>query len=95
MNVLYTNADSLLCKIDELKHIVTIDKYDIIAITEVFPKYSSGLDYDSPEWCIPGYTAYKPTKKTFTGRCCIIYTRKKKLGTFQIDMMPLKYVEYV
>ena len=77
-----------------MKHIITINKYDIIAITEVFPKYSIDLDYDSPEWCILGYNVYKPLKKIFTGRGCIIYT-SEKLKTFQTEMLPVQHVEYV
>ena len=36
--MMYTNADSLLNKIGELQALITEKKYDIIDVTEVFPK---------------------------------------------------------
>ena len=38
LNVLYTNADQFLNKCDHLLISITIDRPDIILITEVFPK---------------------------------------------------------
>jgi hypothetical protein len=36
--------------------------YDIIAITEIFPK-NQNLDYNDDLWNIPGYTFHYPTQK--------------------------------
>ena len=39
LSVMYTNADSLFNKMDELQALITGKNiYDIIAVTEVFPK---------------------------------------------------------
>ena len=57
---MYTNADSLGNKINELKTLINNKQYDIVAITENFPKQNNEIDYDSTEWCIVGYNIFKP-----------------------------------
>ena len=42
---MYTNADSLFNKLGELQTLISEKKYDIIAITEIFPK-NQNLDYN-------------------------------------------------
>ena len=59
---MYTNADSLFNKMGELVVLVTERKYDVIAITEIFPKNHS-LKYNDNIWNIPGYTLQCPSKK--------------------------------
>ena len=51
----YTNADSLVNKIDELKTIVVNNKPQIIAVTEINPK-NARFNLQNVEIQIPGYT---------------------------------------
>jgi hypothetical protein len=74
---MYTNADSLFNKLGELQTLISEKKYDIIAITEIFPK-KQNLDYNDNLWNIPGYTFHYPTQKVFTHftvRGFVIYTK--------------------
>ena len=54
--ILYTNADGLLNKLDELKCLTEEKKPDIIAITEYFPKQYT--DITMSEIAIPGYDQF-------------------------------------
>ena len=56
LNVLYTNADSLLNKKDELQSNLALGKKDIIAITEVIPKTHKELN--EPEYQLPEYEMF-------------------------------------
>ena len=78
----------------ELRAYIRNNRYDIIAITEVFPKNCGTLDYDSPLWSIEGYVCHKPKNKAFTGRGCLIYT-KDDLPFYDIMNLDTKFVEYV
>jgi hypothetical protein len=69
----YTNADSLFNKLGELQTLISEKKYDIIAITEIFPK-NQNLDYNDNLWNIPGYTFHYPTQKVFTARIMKIFS---------------------
>ena len=71
---MYTNADSLFNKLGELQTLISEKKYDIIAITEIFPK-NQNLDNNDKLWNMPGYTFHYPTQKVFTARGCVIYTK--------------------
>ena len=55
--ILYTNADSLLNKLEELKSIAYQKKPEIIVITEIMPK-SSWSKVGSVEFSIEGYELY-------------------------------------
>ena len=52
----YTNADSLLNKMDELKLLIDDKKPDIIAITESMPKNNANIPIN--EFNIPGYDSF-------------------------------------
>ena len=91
---MYINADSLGNKINELKSLIKKKQYDIIAITEInFSKQNNELDYDSTEWCIVGYDIFKPSKKTFTGRGCLLYV-KNSIHAYEIETKDTKYIQY-
>ena len=59
---MYTNADCLLNKRDELECMIQEYNFDIIAITEIFPKYSPALDYNSIERAVPDYNTFTPSE---------------------------------
>jgi hypothetical protein len=67
--------------------------YDIIAITEIFPK-NQNLDYNDDLWNIPGYTFHYPTQKVFTARGCVIYT-KVTLKAHHIESRVMGYIEHL
>ncbi|CAG2219752.1 unnamed protein product [Mytilus edulis] len=69
---MYTNADQLRNKIDELEAQIQVVKPDFIFITEVLPKTNIDIDCISPLFNIEGYIAY-PSKNT--GRGVIIYAK--------------------
>ena len=68
-------------------------KYDIIAITEIFPK-KQNLDYNDKLWNIPGYTFHYPTQKLFTARGCVIYT-EVTLKAYHIESRVIDYIEHL
>lgn len=79
----------------ELTALVTEKNYDVIAITEVFPK-TQNLDYSDIEnnWNLQGYTLHHPTKKSYTGRGCIIYTNNK-LNAYIVGNEETELIEYI
>lgn len=90
---MYTNVDSLYNKLGELKTLLKDKNYDIVALTEIFPK-SQVIDYNDSIWNIPGYTLYHPSQKIFTARGCVIYT-KETIQAFEIDSFDFEYIEHI
>ena len=72
LRCLYTNADSLTNKMDELTARITMDKPDVIGITETVPKSCPGEPVLSTSFVIPGYTMYSTEK----GRGAALYIRE-------------------
>lgn len=56
IQVLYTNADSLSNKINELQAMANLDKPDLICITETLPKYYNPDLYEN--FNLPGYEGF-------------------------------------
>ena len=94
LKIMYTNADCLHNKRDELECMIQEYNFDIIAITEIFPKYSTELDYNSTEWAVPGYNTFTPSEIVFTKRGCVIYI-KNHFNVFQIHREKLQFIEHV
>lgn len=90
---MYSNVDSLFNKKDELEVLIADKNYDVIALTEIFPK-NQQLDYTDNIWNINGYTLHYPADKTFTARGCIIFT-KDTLKSFQIDSRKMNFIEHI
>lgn len=59
LSIYYTNADSLLNKMEELRLHVLRRSVDIIVISEVYPTMESSLDIANSEISIPGYNLFK------------------------------------
>ena len=57
LSFIYTNADNILNKRNELLQVVSNEQPDIICITEFLPKHTTGTITES-ELQIPGYTSY-------------------------------------
>lgn len=58
LRLLYTNADSLTNKVNELNLLAEIEKPDIICITETLPKFCPNSNANEIEFPITGYTEY-------------------------------------
>ena len=72
-NIMYTNADQLFNKFNELELLVQTKIPDIIAITEVKPKNNRYTPYVG-ELNLEGYTLWHTNIENEHGRGCIIYT---------------------
>ena len=73
--VIYTNADTLTNKQEELILISEEHKADILIITEVKPK-NSKIEYTTQHFKLPGYTTYSNVE-TQAGRGVIIYVKEE------------------
>ena len=72
LKIIYTNADSLTNKLNELKMIIEAKEPEIIAVTEIFPK-SKNFELDISTFYIKGYHKY--TNQEDSGRGVIIYVK--------------------
>jgi len=79
---MYTNADSLLNKLDELKS--KILKYDLVAITEVKPKHTVGVVWNSV-LNITGYDCFLNAGFDKQGRGVCIYV-KSSLSPYSVNI---------
>ena len=86
---MYTNADSLLNKMGELKTRVSLYKPKIICINEILPKHSL-IEYDKVAFEIKGYDLYV---NELTGRGLAMYI-DKNLPSCQIYTC-INYKDYV
>ena len=55
LSVFYTNADNLMNKIDELKVRLHLKPFDVLVVTEVYPKTGKSDDIQLSELHIDGY----------------------------------------
>ncbi|WAR18737.1 YWV1-like protein, partial [Mya arenaria] len=72
--IYYTNADSLLNKIDELETIVVEGNIDIIVITETFPKSMMAISIHSSQYQLRGFQCFTSNIKE-NSRGVFIYIR--------------------
>lgn len=87
LKCLYSNADQLRNKIDELETEIMTVNPDLIFITEVLPKVESDIDCSSPLFNLTGYTPF-PSKNS--GRGVLIYA-KNSLNVSPIDRLNSLY----
>ena len=55
----YTNADNLLNKIDEPKVRIQLKSFDVLVISEVYPKTGKSNDIHLTELHTDGYNIYR------------------------------------
>ena len=72
LNCMYTNADSIMNKREELEARIEVNQPDIIAISEVYPKVQ-GHHIQSAELQLDGFDCFTADQE---GRGVCIYTRK-------------------
>ena len=75
LKCMYTNADSLLNKMDELRRDIQAKDPDIIAITEVIPKKKNRFPITKAEIIIQGYETHTNDLGTKKGRGILIYVK--------------------
>ena len=97
MKILYTNADSLNNKKDELNDLINIKNPDIIAITEINPK-NKFFEVTDTFFFINGYTHYTNLEKNKRG--VIIYIKDNiihqmvNINSDEIEMVWIKIILY-
>ena len=75
LKIFYTNADTVTNKWEELMIVLNTENPDVIAITEVKPKYSR-YDISDPEISIQGYCLYSKNIAGKTGRGVAVYIKE-------------------
>ncbi|MES9884550.1 MAG: reverse transcriptase family protein [Sedimenticola sp.] len=88
LNIMYTNADCLTNKIEELSGTATIENVDIIIVTETLPKNRLNCDIAEIELQISGYTLFGPQISDYTGRGIGIYLKE---GLASIQLITTQY----
>ena len=74
LTVLYTNADNLINKMDEVRARVVVTNPDIIIIIEVYPKTCDSTEILPVELNIIGYICFRSNVKK-TSRGAVIYVK--------------------
>ena len=94
LKILYTNADVLTNKMDELQVLVKQDNCEVIAITEVLPKHSF-FPIQEQELVIEGFSnisnfdiAYKEG-----GRGIVLFIKNNL--SFKVKDLPVKFQEFL
>lgn len=77
----YTNADNLMNKLDELRVRASDSNFDVMVITEVYPKFGDSREILPAELQIKGYSQYM-SKVENSSRGIIIYVKE----TFRSDL---------
>ena len=60
-------------KKDELQSLTINKKYDVIALTEIYPKNITDLNISDIEWKMDGYKLFVSPSDVATRRGCLIY----------------------
>ena len=91
---IYTNADTLTNKLDELKTLVNIEKPELVAVTEVLPK-NSQFPVQEQELQIEGYNSVSNIQvaNTLSVRGIILYIKHNYTNTVQ--EIQTKFQEYL
>ena len=77
LSIFYTNADNLLNKHDELKVRIQLRPFDVLVITEMYPKTGSSNDISDTELHIDGYCLYRSNIEDHS-RGLVIYRNNLK-----------------
>lgn len=94
LKVVYTNADSLLNKRDELLAIIEIDKPDIIVVTELLPKNREKMCIVANEFYVENYNMFIHDTQQHKGRGVAIYV-SCKLTALQISQAEFNHIEVI
>ena len=82
LSVFYTNADSILNKLNEIKMQLEENDFDILIFTETLPKNRSGMSLDKQEFQITGYNLFMYEIERYQGRGVAIYVKETINASF-------------
>lgn len=91
---MYTNADSILNKREELMTLVDLHDSDIIVITETLPKNREHMDIQILELGINGFNLYTNDTDFHTRRGVVIYIRMQ-MNSAPVTVLHTKQIEFV
>ena len=94
LKILYTNADCLGNKMEELLTVLEETKPDVVAITEFLAKNRTQSTTSGAVWHIQGYTTFIPNLENYDGRGCVIYT-KESLEAFEVEVKGINKTEHI
>lgn len=92
--VMYTNADSLFNKREELLALLEMCHYDIIVITETLPKNREHMNIQTQELEISGYNMYTIDTNNYVGRGIAIYI-KTEINSAPVTQVRNQYIEVI
>ena len=81
-------------KKDELLNLINDKDYDVIALTEIYPKNIVDSNVSDIEWKIKGYKEFISPSDIATRRGCLVYV-KEEIDTIEIESKKFKHVEYI
>ena len=91
-SLLYTNADSLMNKRDEPETLMSINKYDIVVITEVRQKNRIRSTISETEFHINGYGMFNTELSSDKGRGIITYV-KTEIKAAALNLSNFQHIE--
>ncbi|MEW8545341.1 MAG: reverse transcriptase family protein, partial [Candidatus Thiodiazotropha sp.] len=94
IRVFYTNADNLMNKLDELRVRSSDSNFDVMVVTEVYPKFGDSRDILPPELQIKGYNMYM-SKVESNSRGIIIYIRETIRSDLNLTLTNFDFNESV
>jgi len=94
LKILYSNVDTFMNKKDELLNLISDKDYDVIALTEIYPKNIVDSNVSDIEWKIKGYKEFISPSDIATRRGCLVYV-KDEIDTIEIESKKFRHVEYI
>lgn len=94
LSVFYTNADNLVNKLDELKVRIQLRSFDVLVITEVYPKTGSSKDISDSELNIDGYRLYRSNVEEHS-RGVVIYVANHISSNIMLELTNHSFSESV
>jgi exonuclease III len=76
-------------KKDELLNLINDKDYDVIALTEIYPKNIVDSNVSDIEWKIKGYKEFISRSDIATRRGCLVYV-KEEIDTIEIESKKFK-----
>lgn len=86
LKVLYTNADSLLNKMNELETLLSNNQYDIVAITETLHKNRANSNPQPVEFNLEEFNMYMEDIEGYEGRGVRAYVNNR-LRSAQVSLV--------
>lgn len=94
LSIYYTNADNLINKIDELRIRAYSKSFDILIITEVYPKNINSSSICVSELNILGYKCYR-SNVSDSSRGVVIYVKDHLPSNMRKDLSDYEFLESI